>query len=210
MISVTPMQTLPDGSVAIIPMGWAEYEQVTESRGDRSIPRLKYARGRLYLKMPTFEHGILDELISDLIKALLRQQDRDCVATTPVTLKVPEQAGIEPDHCFWIENWQAVNGKKRIDLAHDPRPDIVIEVEVTSFTQIEDYQAFQIPEVWLIRDTQLVLYSLTTEGYVPIERSRFFPNTPVQALYGETLQEIEDGMSSLRAVTRVLGRFSQG
>ncbi|NJL45237.1 MAG: Uma2 family endonuclease [Leptolyngbyaceae cyanobacterium SM2_3_12] len=187
-------------------MSWADYQQVAESRGDRSIPRLKYARGHLYLKMPTFEHGVLDELISDLVKALLRQQDRDCVATTPVTLKVPEQAGIEPDHCFWIENWQAVNGKKCIDLAQNPRPDIVIEVEVTSFTQVDDYQAFQIPEVWVIRDAQLALYSLTSSEYIPVEKSRFFPDTSVQALYREALQEIENGISSLRAVTRVLGR----
>jgi Uma2 family endonuclease len=206
MISVSPIQTLPDGSVAIIPMSWADYEQLAKSRGNRSIPRLKYANGNVYLKMPTFEHGLLDELISDLIKALLRQQDRDCVATTPVTLKVPEQAGIEPDHCFWIEHWQAVNGKKRIDLSEDPCPDIAIEVEVTSFTRINDYQVFQIPEIWLIRDTQLTLYSLTTQGYVSVERSRFFPENPVQALYTEALQEIEHGISSLRAVKQVLAQ----
>ena len=117
---------------------------------------------------------------------------------------MPEQAGIKPDHCFWIENWQAVNGKTRIDLAEDPRPDIALEVEITSFTQINDYQVFQIPEVWLIRKTYLSLYSLTPQGYVSVERSRFFPEISVQALYGAALKEIENGISSLRAVTRVL------
>lgn len=204
MISVAPIKTLPAGSIAIIPMSWAEYEYVVESRGNHSIPRLRYARGNLYLKMPTFEHGALDALISDLIQALLRQQDRDCVATTPVTLKMPEQSGIEPDHCFWIENWQAVNGKKQIDLTRDPRPDIVLEVDVTNFTNIGDYQAFQIPEVWLIRETQLILYSLTPQGYVAVERSQFFPQTAVQNLYAQALKEIENGTSALRAVTRVL------
>ncbi len=208
MISVAPIRTLPDGSVAIIPMSWPDYEEFVESRDDSSIPRLKYARGNLYLKMPTFEHGVLDELISDLIKAILRQQDRDCVATTPVTLKIPEQSGIEPDHCFWIENWQAVNGKKRIDLAEDPRPDIVVEVEVTNFTDIKDYQPFQIPEVWLIRENHLVLYSLTSDGYFPSQSSRFFLNIPIQQLFDDALTEIGNGISSLRTVTRVLQRSS--
>ena len=63
MIAIAPINALPAGSVATIPMSWAEYQQLVASRGDHSAPRLKYANGYLTLKMPTFEHGQLDAII---------------------------------------------------------------------------------------------------------------------------------------------------
>jgi len=127
VIAIAPIKSLPDGSVATIPTSWAEYEQLLTARGDRGIPRLKFANGHLTLKMPTFEHGQLDAIVVDLIAAVLNQQLRDYVHTTPVTLQIPEKAGIEPDSCFWLDNWSVVNGKGHIDLALDPPLDIAIE-----------------------------------------------------------------------------------
>lgn len=205
MISVAPIrQSLPAGSVATIPATWNEYEQFAQSREERSIPRLKYANGWLHLKMPTFEHGQLDALVADLIVAILNQQLRDYTRTTPVTLQVSNQAGIEPDHCFWIERWQAISGKKRINLATDPPPDIAIEVDVTNFTRVEDYQSFNVPEVWLIRADRLNIFSLTAIGYGQVERSKFFPGIPVQQIYQTVMAAIADGTSLPRAIRQAL------
>ncbi|MGD1908277.1 MAG: Uma2 family endonuclease [Leptolyngbyaceae cyanobacterium] len=205
MISVAPIrQSLPDGSVATIPVTWAEYQQFAQSREDRSIPRLKYANGLLHLKMPTFEHGQLDALVADLIVALLNQQLRDYTRTTPVTLQVPDRAGIEPDHCFWVQNWQAVNGKKRIDLATDPPPDIAIEVDVTNFTRVADYEPFNVPEVWLIRSDRLDIFTLTAKSYALSETSQFFPERAIQLLYQQVLKTISNGASLPRAIRQAL------
>lgn len=205
MISVAPIrQSLPDGSVATIPATWAEYVQLAQSREERSIPRLKYANGWLHLKMPTFEHGQLDALVADLIVAMLNQQLRDYTRTTPVTLQVPDQAGIEPDHCFWIEHWQSVSGKKRINLATDPPPDIAIEVDVTNFTQVDDYLPFKVPEVWLIRANRLDIFSLMATGYGQVERSQFFPEVPVQPIYQAVIAAISEGASLPRAIRQEL------
>lgn len=43
---------------------------------------------------------------------------------TPVTMSLPEESGIEPDYYFYINNWEAVLGKKRIDWRQDPPPDL--------------------------------------------------------------------------------------
>jgi hypothetical protein len=41
MIAIAPIKSLPDGSVATIPMSWADYQQLAASRGHRSaIPKL--------------------------------------------------------------------------------------------------------------------------------------------------------------------------
>jgi len=47
--------------------------------------------------------------------------------------------GIEPDECFYIQNHCAMIGKDRLNLAIDPPPDLAIEVDVTSQTQVEAY-----------------------------------------------------------------------
>jgi Uma2 family endonuclease len=204
MVAIAPIKSLPDGSVAIIPMDWPQYQQLVVSRGDRSTPRFKYADGYLTLKMPTFEHGQLDAIVADLIVAILNQQLRDYVRTTPVTLQVFEQAGIEPDHCFWINNWAAVSGKSRIDLASDPPPDIAIEVEVTSFTKIADYELFKVPEVWLVRENRLAIWALVSGQYTQTEFSQFFPDVAIPKLYQQVIAAIAKGDSPPRAIRSVV------
>lgn len=200
MIAIAPIKSLPDGSVATIPMSWADYQQLIANRGDRGTPRLKYANGYLTLKMPTFEHGQLDATVADLIVAILNQQLRDYVRTTPVTLQIPERAGIEPDHCFWLDNWEAVSGKSRIDLASDPPPDIAVEVDVTNFTKVADYEPFLVPEIWLIRGDILAIFALKPGGYTQSESSRFFPNMNISKLYELVMKSIAGGSSPPRAI----------
>ena len=204
MIAIAPIKSLPKGSVATIPMGWAEYQQLVASRGNQCVPRLKYANGHLTLKMPTFEHGQLKAIIIDLMVAILNQQLRDYIHTTPVTLQIPEQTGIEPDHCFWLNNWATVNGKSRIDLATDPPPDIAVEVDVTNFTNIDDYQRFKVAEVWLIRDQVLAIFVLSPEGYVQAESSQFFPEITMPTLYKKVITAVADGISPPRAIRSVI------
>jgi len=50
--------------------------------------------------------------------------------------------GIEPDQCFYIQNESAIRGKKRLDLTVDPPPDLALEIDVTSRTHPNIYQAF--------------------------------------------------------------------
>ena len=204
MIAIAPISSLPDGSVATIPMSWAEYEQWVATRCDRSVPRLKYANGHLTLKMPTFEHGQLDAIVVDLIVAILNQQLRDYIHTTPVTLQIPEQAGIEPDHCFWLSNWAVVNGKSRIDLTTDPPPDIVVEVDVTNFTNIADYEPFKVAEIWLIRGDTLEIFILTPERYIQTDFSQFFSDVDMPRLYQQVIAAVADGASPPRAIRSVI------
>ncbi len=56
-------------------------------------------------------HGRDVNLLADIVKALLDQDGREFDAFTPVTMMLPEESGIEPDYCFYIDNWQAVSGK---------------------------------------------------------------------------------------------------
>jgi len=96
---------IPPGSVFQIPGSWTEYETLSQQLGDRSIPRLKYRSQEIWLMSPLPEHGRNASLIADVIKAILDHLGKEYEAFTPITMKLAQTSGIEPDYCFF--SWSA-------------------------------------------------------------------------------------------------------
>jgi Uma2 family endonuclease len=167
---------LPAGAVLRLLATWQEYQSLCDQRGDGSIPRLKYRDGEVLLMSPLPVHGRDANIISDLVKALLDHDEREYDAFTPVTMTVPEESGIEPDYCFYIDNWPAVSGKKRIDRQNDPPPDLVIETDVTSYSDVQDYLPYRVPEVWLYKNQKISIYQLQGDAYQLQTHSQYFPD----------------------------------
>ena len=185
---VTPEKIqLSPGTVVRLPGTWQDYQILSQQLGDRSSPRIKYRPGEILLMAPLPEHGRKIGIIADVVKALLDCLGQEYEAFTPITMNVPESRGIEPDYCFYIENWAAIAGKDRINWGKDPAPDLVIEVDVTSYTDVNDYLPYQLPEVWLLTN-QLVIYSLQGDRYNEKTNSRYFPNNNVSDLIQECFQ----------------------
>ncbi len=172
--------SIPPGSVLRIPGSWQDFCQLRDHRGDGSIPRLRYHHGEILLMSPLPRHGREANIIADIVKALLDDEDRNYEAFTPITMELPEVGGIEPDYCFYIDNWQAVVGKDRIDWKVDLPPDLAIEIDVTSFTSELDFLPFNVPEVWIFKQYQLTIYQLITDKYEVSETSRYFPGVLLQ------------------------------
>ncbi|MDJ0702296.1 MAG: Uma2 family endonuclease [Leptolyngbyaceae cyanobacterium MO_188.B28] len=182
-VVVSPDQVqMSPGTIVRLLGSWRDYQTLAQQRGDTSIPRLKYRRGEILLMSPLPVHGRDANIIADIVKALLDHLDQDYEAFTPVTLELPEEGGIEPDYCFYINNWEAAAGKQRINWQTDPPPDLVIEVDVTSFTQVEDYLPYRIPEVWLLKQQALHIYELQEGTYIAKSNSRYFPGMDVMDL----------------------------
>lgn len=173
--------SIPPGSVLRIPGSWQNFCQLRDSRGDGSIPRLRYRHGEILLMSPLPRHGREAHLIARIVEVILESQDRNYEAFTPITLELPDVGGIEPDYCFYIDNWQAAVGKDRIDWKVDLPPDLAIEIDVTSFTSELDFLPFQVPEVWLFKKYQLTIYQLVADQYEISDHSRYFPNILIQA-----------------------------
>jgi Uma2 family endonuclease len=172
---------LPAGSVVRLPATWQEYQSLYDRRGDGSIPRLKYRDGEVLLMSPLPVHGKDANLIADVVKAILDWEEREYDAFTPVTMTLPEESGIEPDYCFYIDNWQAVCGKKRIDWQTDPPPDLVIEIDVTSYSDVQDYLPYRVPEVWLYKKHKLLIYRFQGSRYQLQTQSLYFPDFDLQS-----------------------------
>ena len=172
--------SIPPGSVLRIPGSWQNFCQLRDSRGDGSIPRLRYRHGEILLMSPLPRYGREAHIIAAIIEAILESQDRNYEAFTPITMELPDVGGIEPDYCFYIDNWQAAVGKDRIDWKVDLPPDLAIEIDVTSFTSELDFLPFNVPEVWIFKKYQLTIYQLVADKYEISESSRYFPNILIQ------------------------------
>src|SRR5262249_9991265 len=93
--------------------------------------------------------------------------------------------GLEPDECYWIAHEQEVRGKKKIDLARDPPPDLAIEIDISrsSLDRASIYVALGVPEIWRFEGRTLRVYVRQASGrYRTTKTSAAFPFLPVQRL----------------------------
>jgi Uma2 family endonuclease len=187
---------IPPGSVMRIPGSWQDYCLLRDSRGDSSIPKIKYRQGEILLMSPLPKHGREANILADIVKILLSRQNRNYEAFTPITMELPHVGGIEPDYCFYIDNWQEVVGKDRIDWETDPPPDLAIslgerfaiEIDVTSYTAAEDYLPYGIPELWLFKNDRLSIYHLESGVYKQQENSIYFSGISLDETIAKCLQ----------------------
>ena len=179
---------LPPGTVVRMPGTWEDYCKLRDSRGDDSIPRIKYRNGEILLMSPLPRHGREAHLLARIVETLLDSETRNYEAFTPITMDIPEEGGIEPDYCFYIDNWKAAVGKDRINWQIDPPPDLVIEIDVTSYTSAEDFLPHKDPEVWLFKKSGLSIYGLLKNSYQQQSFSRYFPEIDLSEIITSVLK----------------------
>jgi Uma2 family endonuclease len=199
---------IPPGSVLMMPGNWSDYEALSQQLGDRSIPRLKYRPGEIWLMSPLPEHGRNASLIADIIKTILDYLGKEYDSFTPITMKLPQRSGIEPDYCFYIDNWQAVAGKKKINWLVEPAPDLVIEIDITSYTDVNDYLTYKVPEVWLFKSDVVAIYCLENDSYTIKNNSRYFPDLNVLELINDCFQ-IANERNSSAAIRQLRQKLNQ-
>lgn len=203
--TITPNRIdLPAGTILKFPGTIADYEQLLNQLGDRSIPRLRFRDNHILLMSPLPEHGKEIDVIVDLVKILLRHQDKDWDSFHPITLRCGRESGLEPDACFYIENYRAILAKRKLDLSIDPPPDLAIEIDVTSFTRIEDYISLAIPEVWIYKANQLRIYRFTDNSYIETNTSSIFPAFAIKEIVSQYIDRAWQAGSSV-----ALREFSQ-
>lgn len=194
---ITPEKIqLPPGAVVRLPSSWDEYQRLSQKLGDRTLPRIKYRPGEIILMVPLPEHGRKANLLADIVKVLLDHLEQEYESFTPITMELPLKSGIEPDYCFYIDNWPAIAGKDRIDWQNDPPPDLVIEIDVTSYTDINDYLPYKVPEIWLFKKNQLLIYRLQGDNYQIQTHSRYFPLINLVEIINNCFQIANDRNSS--------------
>lgn len=170
----------PGQKVTLEPVSWQRFEEILAELGERRSSRIAYANGILEIMAPLPEHERSKVLLADLVKILLKSQKRSWEPLGSSTFKREGMAaGIEPDDCFYIQNYQAVIGKNRLDLSQDPPPDLALETDVTSKTEIDAYEVLGIPELWIYSGGKLTINVLLQGKYVDSQTSPTFAGIAV-------------------------------
>ena len=179
-IAIAQIQLQEGQRVILDGVSWQEFENILEDLGEHRHSHVAYYKGVLELRMPLPQHERNKMLISHLLVVLLNELDLDWESLGSTTFKNRKmQAGLEPDDCFYIQNYRAVIGMKHIDLEVDPVPDLAIEIDLTSQTQMSAYEALGIAEIWRIRNDKLEINLFQNGKYVSSAISLAFPSIPV-------------------------------
>ncbi len=190
----------PEEKVSLSGISWETYQTLLTELSNRNL-RLIYYHGNLQIMVPSPEHEIYKEVLGRFVETLAEELDIKIYPLGSTTFKRPKLSGAEPDKCFYLQNLNAVKGKKRIDPQQDPPPDLVVEIDITSFSDnsLEVYRDLQVPEVWIYNGKILQINLLQNQEYIISEQSLAFPNLPIleitqfleQALTGDYLDLVK-------------------
>jgi Uma2 family endonuclease len=166
-------------------IGWGTYERLLADHENNSAPRFTYDRGELEIMSPSPEHEALNRSIALLVEFVAAEMGTDVYDLGSTTFKREDlERGFEPDSCFYIENEERIRGKDRIDLAVDPPPDLVIEIDISSpsFSKLPIYAQIGVPEVWRYDGARMTILVLQGTDYVETLESIVLPPVTGNAL----------------------------
>ncbi len=196
-ISLNRIKIIAGQKIYLHDVSWVEFEQILLELGEKRITRVAYYDRELEIRMPLPEHERLKVLISTLLVVLLEELDLPWESLGSATFKNSQmKAGLEPDDCFYIKNCQAILGKKRLDLAVDPPPDLAIEIDLTSPTQLSAYTALGIPEIWRYQQGKLTIFVLSAGSYQESIASSIFPTLPIHQGFAYILERHSEMLMS--------------
>ena len=184
---VSQMQLAPGSVVTIQDVSWQEFESILQEMGEKRAARVAYNKGSLEIMVPLPEHEVPRDLISDIVKTLLKARGIRYQPFGSTTFKRENTAGVEPDACFYIQNYQQMIDRRRLE-PDDPPPDLAIETDVTSKTTLDAYEAIAVPELWIYDSGRLTIYLLTQGQYIKSDTSPTFPNIPLTQIIPATVE----------------------
>lgn len=180
-LQLNQLDVKPGQRVLLRNISWNEFEQILDELGNSRASRLAYYRGMLEIMVPLAAHEDGKILISNLVEILLEELDIEFRNLGSTTFKRRDMAsGVEPDACFYIQHEAVIRGKNKIDANFDPPPDLAIEIDITSVSEIKksSYEALGVPELWIYDGRSLQIYVLQHQ-YVATHQSQIFPNLPI-------------------------------
>jgi Uma2 family endonuclease len=189
MVTHLATNTLPiapgESRVALRGMDWVAYGQMRSLLNERTRARLTYDRGTLEITMPSEAHEFYARLIERFIIILVVELGMRVKTLGSTTLDREDlDRGAEPDNGYYIQNQPQVAGRA-IDLAVDPPPDLVVEVDI-NHTDIDKnalYAAMGVPEFWRFSGRVWCIYQLRDGEYGECDRSPTFPGVAKDDLY---------------------------
>jgi Uma2 family endonuclease len=162
-------------------VSWEFYGRLLREIGDQRV-FVTYDHGSLELMSPSWKHERFAELFGSLIRLIAAELKVPLIGGGSTTFRSQASGvGLEPDRCFYIQHVAAVTGKQELDLAIDPPPDLVVEIEISRrmLDRLDLYARLGVPEVWRCDGRRLEVLLLTSDGYQTSIQSAAFPRIPI-------------------------------
>ncbi|MBM3226765.1 MAG: Uma2 family endonuclease [Candidatus Tectomicrobia bacterium] len=160
--------------IVLAPVRWETYQALLQDVTDHSHVRMTYDQGTLELMAPSYAHEETNRILAMIVEAIALGQGRDLQPAGSTTFTSAQLArGFEPDSCYYFTHAATVRGQAIIDLALDPPPELVIEVDMTraSLNKLPLYAAVGVGEVWRYDGTHVLIYTLAGTRYTAVPAS---------------------------------------
>ncbi len=189
-------------------VSWETYKQLLAEMGDQRTSRIAYNQGVLEIIMPSDRHETYKQLLERMVNTLTEELNLRVKGFASTTLNREDfRKGAEPDSCYYIQNVDRIMGRT-VDLANDPPPDLVIEVDITSSSRrrFEIYRQLGVPEIWRYLGQTVRINQLQEEEYVERDYSPTFSFVSA-AIINQFLQRAEttDDTTMIRAWRQWVG-----
>jgi Uma2 family endonuclease len=212
MVAIAPLdstETIGEKRVTLRGLTWQAYQQILQALPQSRAARLTYDRGVLEIAMPLEEHEYASELIGLFIRVLVGEMGLKLKSLRSTTLDREDlDRGSEPDCAYYIQNQPRVAGRK-VDLAIDPPPDLVVEVDITH-TDIDKnrlYAAMGVPELWRYNGRDWRIFQLQDGEYQECDRSPTFDWVEKEHLYQFLAQAQQDEIAAERTWRQFVQRY---
>ncbi|MFM8300375.1 MAG: Uma2 family endonuclease [Microcystis aeruginosa] len=180
----------PGQQLLLKELNWQKFETILSELGESRASRLSYSNGILEIMVPLPEHEKDKEIISYMVQFLLEALNIDFEPLGSTTFKNERMnQAVEPDACFYVKNHQAVIGKNRLNLESDPPPDLVLEIDITSRTYLDNYRQLGVPELWRYTQSGLQINLLQEGEYIESLSSPNFPQIPIIELINQSVKQ---------------------
>jgi len=164
---------------------WQTFKAMLAEMGDDRNHRIAYESGTVEIMTPLMSHENSNRMIEVFVGVMCEELGLEIKRTGSLTLVRNDlERGAEPDSSYYIQNESLVRNQGNINLATDPPPDLVLEVEYSrsSIDKLMLYASMKIPEFWRFNGSSLKVYTLTDQIYTEVEFSPTFNPIPVQEI----------------------------
>jgi Uma2 family endonuclease len=176
-LSTAPKTQSGERRVTLHHVTWQGYQDILHALPQTRAARLTYDNGTLEIAMPLQDHEQSCELIGLFLRILVVEMGLKLTSLRSTTLdRADLNRGAEPDNAYYIQHQHLVAGRK-VNLATDPPPDLVVEVDITH-TDIDKntlYASMGVPELWRFDGQRWQVLKLENTSYQEVSHSPTFP-----------------------------------
>jgi Uma2 family endonuclease len=177
----------PETRVVIADATWSDYARLLNAVAEGENRRVAYDGKDVELMNVGPVHDSYSEILGLFVNLVAEELGIDLSGTRSTAWKRRKlKRGIEADLSYYFDPakvvaFDAALARRSRKIKDYPNPDLAVEVDISrpKIDRPGIYAALQVSELWRLRDEQVSIEHLQSEGkYAPVTSSRFLFVTP--------------------------------